>query len=395
MIFQRVGGGWWRGGLAVVLWALSAAHAGARVLPGADSAWARAVDAFLAGSEDSVPAILRLSPDEISRQSRDAFDAWTLTARRAGTSALAADAWRLAIRRVQAAALLPLEILSTLSTGPLRLPPQLQAHESAALEAWRRLGDEDLAGPTRTADAEERRGHRRFRAWWQVAHLQFLMNVGRLGDFRAQARQVRLAEDDRPLHGEFFLLCGMVEELLARVPPVPSGTSLTTNANGRQRFMTVGFGEAARWYRRAREAQPNHVEVTLHLGRVLLDLKRPDEAIGVLRPLVTNPCATTHCGLASLFIGEAHEMRHSLDESAKAYALASSRFDVRQSALIALMQLSVRGGTVTNGPPLIAQFVETMPLARRDGPDAWGTYLSGRRQNIQALLGPLREAMTP
>ena len=82
-------------------------------------------------------------------------------------------------------------------------------------------------------------------------------------------------------------------------------------------------------------------------------------------------------------------------EAATAYAHAASLTDVRQSALLALMQLAVRSRDVATSTSLIGQFVERTPLAAVDGPDAWSVYLRGRRQNVTAVLRPLREAMVP
>ena len=220
------------------------------------------------------------------------------------------------------------------------------------------------------------------------------MNVGRHGEFRKQAGQVVLPGDDPALRAEFFLLRGMTDETDARVPPAEGSPGLAWAPAGRQHFMTRGFDNAADWYRRVLDVMPGHVEATLHLGRVLVDLKRPENATGTLRPLIADPCGTTECALASLFTGEAHEMRQSIDEAARAYARASGRFEVRQPALVALMQLSPRDSDAAYGAGLTRQFDETMPLAKRDGPDAWSIYLSGRRQNIDAVLRPLREAMS-
>ena len=71
--------GWWRGAVAAVLLAASATHARAQVVDGGDSPWARAIDDYLAGSEASVAAILSLSPEDVTVQSREALDAWIAT----------------------------------------------------------------------------------------------------------------------------------------------------------------------------------------------------------------------------------------------------------------------------------------------------------------------------
>ena len=59
------------------------------------------------------------------------------------------------------------------------------------------------------------------------------------------------------------------------------------------------------------------------------------------------------------------------------------------------MQLAVRAGDVATGARLVGHFGESTPLAAVDGPDAWSVYLRGRRQNVNAALRPLREAMVP
>ena len=386
---------WRRARLAVILTAVTAVRADAQVASGEDSTWGRAVDAYLAGAEHGVASVLRLSADEVSTQSNEALDAWMARAYGSAGDVSARDEWRLAIRRVQAGALLPLEILTLLSTR-MRLLPPMKAYETASLAAWKRLGDDDVTDPLR-ADAEERARQRRFRTWWQVAYLQFLMNNARYGDFRAYAQQIRLIEGDLALRVEFFLLRGMVEESVARMPGAEARRrdSDELEPESRPHRMTRALDDAEGWYRRVLESAPGHVEATLHLGRVLIDLKHPQEALRTLRPLLTSPCGTTHCALASLFSGEAHEMLRANDDAATAYAHAASLTDVRQSALVALMQLAVRDGNGASGTRLIGHFAERTPLAALDGPDAWSVYLRGRRQNINAVLRPLREAMLP
>ncbi|BCS32666.1 hypothetical protein TBR22_A18800 [Luteitalea sp. TBR-22] len=387
--------GWRRVYLAGILLAIAAVRAGAQDVSGKNSAWARAVDAYLAGAEDSVPSVLRLSTEEVTIQSREALDAWMASARAAEVGVNAHDERRLAIRRVQAAALLPLEILSLLSTR-MRLLPPMKAYETAAMEAWKQLGDDDLTDPLRSG-AEERARQRRFRTWWQIAYLQFLMNNARYGDFKAHAQQVRLAEGDVAPRVEVFLLRGMVEESIARLPAAEAvrRDNEEIEPESRLRRMTRTLEDAAGWYRRVLANAPAHLEATLHLGRVLVDLKQPQEALRTLQPLLTSPYGTTHCALASLFAGEAHEMLRANDDAAMAYAHAASLSDVRQSALVALMQLAVRAGDVATGARLIGHFAERTPLAALDGPDAWSVYLRGRRQNVNAVLRPLREAMVP
>lgn len=371
-----------------------------------ESAWVRAVDHYLAGDKASAVSELRnLEADDIAFQSRRALVAWLASAGRTQDPV----EWRRAVRRAQGAAVLPLDALSALSTERVKMPAIASAYEAAALDAWQRLGEIDDDDP-RASVGDDRNQPRRFRDWWQVAHLQFLMNVGRYSEFAKQADQFAPPRNDDTLRAEFYVLRGMAIESQTRT--LPAGDSnpnpnmrpvprpgMNTRGLGTNRFRDgragIDFDAAAEWYRRALDASPGHVDAVLHLGRVLLDLRRPADAAETLQPLLGNPCASTACALAALFTGEAHEMREVTTDAAQAYVLASTRFDVRQPALIALMQLSTRDSAAADGPALIGQFANTMPLATREGPDAWSTYLSGRRQDVEAVLRPLREAMTP
>lgn len=244
MFADALAHGWRRTCLAIVLTAIAAVRVDAQDA-GQVSTWARAVDAYLAGAEDSVNSVPGLSPDEVTTQSREALDAWMSRAHAAAGTVNAPAEWRLAIRRVQASALLPLEILSLLSTR-LRLLPPMKAYEDASMDAWKRLGYDEMADAL-PLGAESRARQRRFRTWWQIAYLQFLMNNARYADFREHAPQVHLTDAAQT----------------ARVQSAP--------------------------------ADP---EATLHLGRVLMSRRRPRSTssipYGLPRPLAT-PCGCCRC----------------------------------------------------------------------------------------------------
>ena len=156
------------------------------------------------------------------------------------------------------------------------------------------------------------------------------MNNARYGDFKAHAQQIHLGEGDVAMRVEFFLLRGMVEESIARLPAAEPLRRDNEDIEPESRLhrMTRGLDDAAGWYRRALANAPAHLEATLHLGRVLIDLKQPQEALRMLQPLLTT-AGTTHCALASLFAGEAHEMLRANDHAAMAYAHAASLTDAR------------------------------------------------------------------
>ncbi len=370
------------------------------------------VDHYLAGRHELVAASLRdIQPGAVRQLSRDAMDGWEARARAAQGGAEAADQRRLAIRRLQASAALPLELVSAISTRT-RVDARLDPYQEVAIDAWERLAafeDARLEGSGSAGRAvrdAERTRLQQFRTWWRIGVLQYLLNVGRHDDFVRHARLVRLSRDDRTMQAEFHFLQGMIEEKTARATrgsAVQSsggmGADRHATAGGRPasalRELDLAMDSAAKSYRRALDAMPDHEEARLHLGRVALDVRRPEEALTRLAPLLKTPCTSITCGLAALFTGEAHDLRGEADDAGRAYARASTVAAVRQSALVALMQLAVRRGDVRAGTGLVGHFAEGAPLPRHDGPDAWSTYLGGRRQDIGAVLGPLSKAILP
>ena len=403
---------WTRTGLAAVMCCVVAALANAQPPDPPASPWTRAIDAYLTGRDDVVAATLRgVAPGELRVQARQAFDAWMARARAAAGGPKAVDERRLAIRRMQAAAALPLEIVSAISTRT-RVSSAMDPYQEVAIDAWERLAEfeemrlEGPGAPNRAEREAQRAQLQHFRTWWRIGVLQFLANVGRHRDFDRQAGQVRLPRDDNVMRAEFHFLEGMVEEHTARTTRAVRTTSnqgMTsqryTPAGGRPesplRVLALMLESAEKSYRRALEAVPAHEEARLRFGRVALDLRRPGDALTRLTPLLRTPCAAVTCGLAALFVGEAHDVRGDLADAATAYARASSVTEIRQSALVALAQLAVRRGDARAGAGLIGHFASGTPLSEQQGPDAWSIYLGGRRQNIGAVLEPLRGAILP
>ncbi|AMY09323.1 hypothetical protein LuPra_02538 [Luteitalea pratensis] len=65
MFADALDDGWRRSCLAGILLAVAGVRAGVQDAPGQDFAWARAVDAYLAGAESSVTSVVRLSAVEL------------------------------------------------------------------------------------------------------------------------------------------------------------------------------------------------------------------------------------------------------------------------------------------------------------------------------------------
>jgi lipopolysaccharide biosynthesis regulator YciM len=153
------------------------------------------------------------------------------------------------------------------------------------------------------------------------------------------------------------------------------------------------WASAARWYERVLDVRPSHPEARLRLARTWLDRGEPDRALTMLAPLVTQPCTSSVCALAVLFMGEAPERSGDVSRAAEAYRTASADARTRQSAVLALLGLSLRSDS-EQALGLARTF------ARRSSPtvelpDAWAVYVGGRRDAVESVLGPLRRGLRP
>jgi len=364
--------------------------------------WPDVIEAYLDGRVDEAARLLASSADTLTVDAQAALDAWTARARLEDDGPAPAAERRAAVRRVQASALLPLEVLVQLSShvpvgetpGPL---------EVVATAAWERLSELESLRLDAPGDRDRRSRTegglqlKRFRDRWQVAYLQYLVNGGRHRQARALVARLRLPPDDPVMRAEVRLLAGMPDEFAGRMveeSAIKSAVGSTVPVS-RVRGIGLRLDEAARAYGQALAAIPSHREARLRLGRVQLERKRPAEAADTLAPLRTTPCRQVICGLAWLFTGEAYETSNRLNDASAAYAQASTALAVRQSALVALMQLSLRGGRPRQAFDLTSQFSAEWPLASLESPDAWSDYLAGRRADADAVLQPLREALLP
>jgi tetratricopeptide (TPR) repeat protein len=392
-----------RGGLgtAMVLLVAASSLAGSRrsTAAEADNTWQTAIEAYATSRDPRVLLpVLELSTDDLREQFRHALDAWAAQGRRAADGPDGHEARASARRRIEAAATAPFELLLPMSVHA-RPTPLWDTLEDAAVAAAR-----DLPGVNRAylrslgedrRRAEDRRLSRAT-AWWRAAHLQYLLNTLRLNDFRQAAQELR-NDVDPAISTQVALLRGMVEETSARLAEESTAgrAGPVRPPNMRQLAIAQFLDRALTWYRRALAASPSNAEARLRLGRVLLERVQSREAVQTLTPLISAPCLNSWCGLALLFVGEAHEAMAAPARAADAYARASSAVAVRQSALVALMHLAMRRGDVTAAHALTGQFISTAPLARLEAPDAWGAYISGRRYDAEAVLAPLRQASLP
>ncbi len=368
--------------------------------------WTEVIDRYLAGDYVGSTALLdrvvgSASTSETSRTVNDLRQAVVSSTRGQAEH-------QLAVRRLKAAALVPLEALLPLSVRVAHDArfASLEALLSQALLAIRGLEKASKSGG---------RDLSRFRQGAEVGYMQFLLNTGKLEDVERVAGGLRLPEHAGDLQVQHDLLRGMVRERVARLAtggratgythiggeaaagpmgPVTSpahagGVSIRT---GRDALARRYWTSAARWYERVLDARPRDPEARLHLARTWLDRDAPERALELLRPLASEPCATAICSLALLFSGEAHQRLGATEAASQAYLHASSDPRTRQSALLALVHLSLLRNDGA-GLPLALQLRDGAPLAHEIEPDAWGIYVGGRRANIDVVLAPLRLAV--
>lgn len=356
--------------------------------------WERGVDAYLEGDLQQASRVLALQQQALSDQAVERFAAWSMAA-----SDFRKDERRRTVRRLQAAAALALEIPQPL-TRQGRSGAALLL-ESIASNALKILAAREQPGMAMPADREGRkpdaiRRHMAvFRGRWYVACLQMLLNDRRMTEASATAERIALPDGDRALP-EAHYLRGLIHEASSRLLHDPGGPrseellppSRVPRINGQ-------LGDAAGWYRRALAASPLHQEARLHLGRVELERRRHASAIEVLQPLRDLQVSTWISGLAWLFTGASYAAVGSLDDARRAFDRASQSPGVWQSGRVSLMQLALRRGDLAGAADTSNAFASPHALRSDNQPDAWLLYVSGRRQDDNAVLEPMREAILP
>ena len=351
-----------------------------------EHAWQTAVDQYLAGDRTGAGALLlRAAPATLLDSSRRAFEQWRAV--RAGD----AEARRLATRRLQASALLPLEVLNTVTGRAL-----VNEHEvtlgNAAREAWQRLDAFDDGDDASAAQV------RQFRTWWRLAVVQHLVASSLFRDAAREAASIHPPDGDVDALAALALLRGVAIETRARLADeAPTGSAAVNQrrlpVTSRITPMLMAMDDAGKQYRRAIELLPSDRESALRLARIGIERDRPDDAERLLGPLLSQPCRDAVCGLAHLFAGEVFEGRKDLDQASGAYARASAVPAVRHSALIAMMQVAMRRGSAGGAYDLTRQFATPVAIAPRQPADAWSLYASGHLVEGDRILAHLTAAV--
>ncbi len=252
-----------------------------------------------------------------------------------------------------------------------------------------------LAQDARDAISRSRAPSPSFTAHWDLARLHILLltseftNVTRTG---ASVPGDGLTPEAR---AEWYVARGLAREAQSRQalwdrPTRTQVQALAPTHFERELWIANERQAAIAEYRRALGEAPSHLEAQVRLGRLLFEQGRLDEARPHLTTAASRDCTTVLCGLAWLFLGDWHAKTAAVDDARAAYLQASRVLDVRQSALVALLRLTLETSPAS-AATLARQFDATSMLGRQQTPDAWSSYLASSPLGLPNVLIALRD----
>lgn len=281
---------------------------------------------------------------------------------------------------------------------------RLQADLDALLEAWLKEGESEAAqrrviaafaleaaearlgvGPaaaelTEWACRQVRRIREpgEFERRWHLAAFAVLAGAVDAEGLESHAGHMRLQFRDEP---RVYYERAVAEELRA-APFFEGGRASPGDVERR-------YQEAAKRYREAAKHEAIRPEAHLRLGRVEVELGRPEEALTVLDGLAAQFDDDDLRYLAHLFRGRALEQLGRLDEARTEYGLALGVRPRAQSASMALAALLFRTGQRGVADQIVAEL-----LGRAGQPrDPWWSYWPADYREIDRLLAEMREAL--
>lgn len=144
--------------------------------------------------------------------------------------------------------------------------------------------------------------------------------------------------------------------------------------------------------RRALAADPEIVEASLRLGRVLTRRQRNEEALPHLRKAIANATDPAIAYYAHLFMGDATQALGQLDEARRQYEKAIAIFQDSQAARLALGFVLRSLGDRAAARAAIDPALDTSPRGPDDDP--WWEYYDGDAGQVERLLEELRAPFT-
>ena len=175
-------------------------------------------------------------------------------------------------------------------------------------------------------------------------------------------------------------------------PRIQDYVRVTTLPNG---LFIRGVSSPQTHYRRAESllrkalaADPELVEASLRLGRILTRLQRNEEALPHLRKAIATATDAATTYYAHLFMGDAAQSLGQLDEARRHYEQAIAIFPRSQAARLALGFVLRALGDRPAAWAAIDPALETAPRSADDDP--WWEYYDGDAGQVEHLLEELR-----
>jgi tetratricopeptide (TPR) repeat protein len=207
---------------------------------------------------------------------------------------------------------------------------------------------------------------------WYLATIVYLLEAGDYANAEPVVSHSQLLFPDDP---DVLFQHGYYHEGFAS----PFIQSAALESGNDRRGPKTHLEEAADHYRKALKARPDFAEARLHLGFVLTELGRDDDAAGELRRAVRDLQDSRHRYLADLFLGHAeYELGHA-EPARDHFRRASDRCPQAQSPLLSLA-LVARQQEDRRGALEAMQKLLELPRAVPDEADPWWHYLRWQSQ---------------
>jgi predicted Zn-dependent protease len=147
------------------------------------------------------------------------------------------------------------------------------------------------------------------------------------------------------------------------------------------------FSTAEKRYRQALALDPALVETRIHLGKVLTELERPDDAVTELEAAATRSATPEDTYLAHLLAGRAEEARGRTDAAVAHHERATNTLPEAEAGWVALAHALDRAGRRGEATAVVARVVAS------DSPfvvDPYRAYHLGPRGGVEAAIAALR-----
>jgi tetratricopeptide (TPR) repeat protein len=217
-----------------------------------------------------------------------------------------------------------------------------------------------------------------FERYWHMSAFALLSGAVQPQGIELHATHVKLMFPDEP---RLAYERAVAEELRA-APFFESGKATPADVKKH-------YEESAKRYREAARVESVRAEAMMRLGRIEIELGRPEAALTALETVEGSTRDGVVRYLGRLFRGRALERLNRDDEAATAYRSALELAPGAQSAMMSLAALQFSRGERDEADATIADLLGRQTPA----PDPWWVYWPADFRHIDFLVNGMREAM--